>query len=313
MSDAALVGEVLEGLSSCPKRLPAKLFYDEHGAALFEAICGLEEYYPTRTEISILRQEIGEIARELGPAVTLFELGSGSSTKTRILLDQLDRPARYVPIDICPEFLAAAERELRRRYPELGIAPVRADFCDPDQRAGAFAHAPGPGRRAAFFPGSTIGNFMPPEAERFLQGVGQALGRDGLLLIGVDLLKDPEALERAYNDSQGITRDFNLNVLRRLNRELAADFKLSAFRHHAFFNRELSRIEMHLVCLRDCRVAIAGRTIPFLAGESIHTESSYKYSPERFERLARLAGFRMRRLWSDPRRYFGVFLLEVSA
>lgn len=294
--------EVMAGLAKASKELPSKYFYDEIGSHLFERICELEEYYVTRTELEIMRQQSDEIARLLGPRCLLIEYGSGSSKKTRLLLDALQDPAGYVPIDISKEFLQDSAAALAGAYPGLEILPVCADYT------GAF-QLPSPGkhveRRVAYFPGSTIGNFEHDAARRFLRRVARVC-QGGGLLIGVDLKKDGNILHRAYNDRQGVTARFNLHLLARINLELGANFCLDQFSHYAFYNPRQSRIEMHLISLRRQTVRIGEAEIFFNAGESIWTESSYKYTPEEFAQLANEAGFSVQQVWTDQRELFSV-------
>jgi dimethylhistidine N-methyltransferase len=302
--------EVLRGLRSPQKELPCKLLYDEIGSELFEQICALDEYYPTRAEMRIMRTHAPEMAARLGPGCLLIEYGSGSSTKIRLLLDHLERPAGYVPIDISGEQLYGSAEAIRQAYPGLEVLPVAADYTAafdvPSSRQP-------PLRRVAYYPGSTIGNFVPDDARRFLARIARVCGRDGGLLIGVDLKKDPLMLHRAYNDALGITASFNLNVLARLNRELGATFQLDQFRHYAFYNPVFARVEMHLVSLADQRVRVAGVEIPFERGESIWTEASYKYSVDEFAGLAAAAGWRFEQVWTDDRGLFSVQYLTCAA
>lgn len=305
--DLASREEVLRGLLSPQKELPCKLFYDELGSQLFEQICELDEYYPTRAEMRIMRAAAPEMAARLGPHCMLLEYGSGASLKTPLLLDQLERPAAYVPIDISCELLAQSSAAIARRYPRLNVLPLCVDYT------GAFEvprTRTKPRRRAAYYPGSTIGNFVPEDARRFLRRIGEVCGAGGGLLIGVDLKKDPLMLHRAYNDALGITAAFNLNILRRLNRELAAGFVLDNFRHYAFYNPVFARVEMHLISLVDQVVPVAGAEVHFERGESIWTEASYKYSHEEFARLAHSAGWRVEQTWTDDRGLFSVKYLE---
>ena len=301
---ADMRAEVLAGLELPDKRIAPKFFYDAEGSRLFDAICNLPEYYPTRTEIDILRRYGSEMSRRLGRDVLLVELGSGSSLKIRILLDAL-RPAVYMPVDISKEHLLQSADALAAAFPSLQVHAVCADYSSPFRLpVDDLGYT-----RAAFFPGSSVGNFDPGDAERFLRGVGDLLGDGGRLLIGVDLVKDHQLLEAAYNDAAGVTAAFNLNLLAHINRELDADFDLSGFRHKAFFDPALSRIEMHLISRRDQRVQVAGRTVSLASGESIHTESSYKYSVEGFQALARRAGFEPEQVWTDPAQLFSVHCL----
>lgn len=306
-----MLEQVLKGLTATPKTLCPKYLYDSRGSELFEKICALEEYYPTRTEVSILEAHVADIALRLGERPILYEFGSGSSRKTRILLRNIDRIVGYVPIDICQQALQAATERLQHEFPALPILPLRADFTQRIELNDEISRTHQDSERVAFFPGSTIGNFTPEDAARFLAHASATLGPTGKLLIGVDLKKDPVVLERAYNDALGVTRDFNLNILHHLNRELGANFDVSLFRHRAFYNGELGRIEMHLVCDQDCYVTLQGQVISLRAGESIHTENSYKYETPCFVALAERSGFRFLRRWSDPQDYFSVFLFEV--
>ena len=299
--------EALRGLSGTPKTLPPKLFYDAAGAALFERICALDEYYPTRTELAILRACAGEIAALAGPGAALVEYGSGAGVKVRLLLDALEAPAAYVPIDIAGEQLARVAPGIEAAYPGLRVAPVWADYTAPF-RMPALSGA----RRVGFFPGSTIGNFHPTEAAAFLRRVRRAVGPGGALVLGVDRRKDPRVLHAAYDDREGVTAAFNRNVLARLNRELGADFDLSAFRHRAVWSDAPSRVEMHLVSERAQRARVAGRAIDFAAGETIWTESSYKYDEARLARLVAEGGFTVERLWTDDGDRFWVAFLVAA-
>ena len=298
--------EAVAGLRKPRKELPSKFFYDEEGSRLFEEITRLEEYYPTRTELGIMREHAGDMAALLGPDALLVEYGSGSSLKTRILLDHLRRPAAYVPLDISGAHLAQSAAALAATYPDLEVLPVCADYT------ATFA-LPAPARPAArtvvYFPGSTIGNFDPGPARRFMEHVAGVAGPGGGLLIGVDLRKDPVTLHAAYNDARGVTAAFNLNLLARVNRELGGDFALDAFRHYAFYNPTERRIEMHLVSLREQRARVGGEEFAFSVGESIWTESSYKYSLDDFARLAGATGWAVERVWTDARALFSVHYL----
>jgi len=304
----SFLADALAGLLAPRKSLPCKYFYDERGSELFERICGLEEYYPTRTELGILRARVRAMAATLGPECLLIEYGSGSSVKTRLLLDHLEAPVAYVPVDISREHLLRAAGELSARHPDLPVLPVCADFTRP------FALPPlprPPRRRAAYFPGSTIGNFAPAEARKFLTQVAEICGPGGALLIGVDLKKSRRVLEPAYDDALGVTADFNLNLLRRLNRELGANFALDQFAHRALWNEVEGRVEMHLVSRRRQEVTLGGHRIRFEAGETIHTENSYKYDLSGFGALARSAGFEVERVWIDGAGLFSVQALRV--
>jgi dimethylhistidine N-methyltransferase len=296
---------VLGGLSGPQKRLPAKFFYDAEGSRLFDGICDLPEYYPTRTEIGILRDNAGEIAGAIGPDATLVEFGSGSSVKIRTLLDALSSLAAYVPIDISRDHLVAAARALAADYEGLAVVPVCADYSGPVVLPPNLPR----GRLTGFFPGSTIGNFAPTQAAAFLKQVAKLLGPGSGLLIGVDLQKDAGILHAAYNDSRGVTAEFNINLLARINRELEGDFALDGFDHHACFNAARACIEMHLVSNRHQKATVAGRTFEFQHGETIHTEDSHKYTVESFHALAAAAGWRAETVWTDPDRLFSVHYL----
>lgn len=297
---------VLEGLAKPHKSLPCKFFYDDVGSALFDRICELPEYYPTRTEIGILTAAAPEIAVLAGRGGVLVEYGSGSSLKTRLLLDAL-APDAYMPIDISRQHMIGACHSLAGDYPALHVMAVCADYTRPFVLP---RMARGGQRRLAFFPGSSIGNFTPLEALRFLKNVAQQLATGDGLLIGLDLKKDPAILNAAYNDAAGVTAAFNLNLLARCNRELDSDFDLGAFAHRAFYNAAVGRIEMHLESLRAQSVQMAGRTFAFTLGETIHTENSYKYQPDEFRHLATQAGFEPLRTWTDAAELFGVIYLR---
>jgi dimethylhistidine N-methyltransferase len=302
--------EVWAGLGLPQKTLPCKYFYDARGSELFEAICDLPEYYPTRTELAIMERSAGAMADRLGERCLLVEYGSGSSRKTRLLLDRLRDPAGYVPIDISRAALSASARALGVAYPTLDVLPVCADYT-------AHFELPHPRRPAArcgvYFPGSTIGNFTPAQAQRFLAHMARVAGAGGALLIGVDLKKDRATLERAYDDAAGVTAAFNRNLLLRINRELAGDFELDRFVHRAHYDERAGRIEMHLVSERAQTVSVAGRRFSFAAGETIHTENSYKYDVVQFAALASSAGLWVREVWTDPERLFSVQYLTGRA
>jgi dimethylhistidine N-methyltransferase len=298
--------DVLDGLSRPRKRLAAKYFYDAAGSQLFDAITELPEYYPTRKELGILRARSGEMARRCGPRCLLVELGAGSLSKVRLLLGRLDRPAGYVPIDVSGQHLRAAAAALADDYPALDVTPVVADFT----RELVLPDVPAE-RRVVYFPGSTIGNFDPSEADALLRRVAQLVGPGGGLLLGIDLRKDITVLERAYNDTAGVTAAFNRNLLVRINREFGADFNPSMFRHIAFYNIERSRVEMHLVSAAEQRVQIGDAVFHFRAGESIHTENSYKFDVAEFAGCAARCGLRLDATWTDPRNYFAVLYLTA--
>jgi len=303
------LADVIAGLSSNPRTLPCKYFYDERGAALFQKICELPEYYITRTEIDILDRNRAEIASHLGSNIELIGLGAGAGTKTRILIEALDSPAVYVPVDISDKQLCESSALFRKIFPDLEILPVCADYLQP-------VALPSPSRKAArnivYFPGSTIGNFEPDEAAEFLRRIANVCHPDGGLLIGADLKKDPHVLEAAYNDSAGVTAQFNLNLLDRVNRELGADFDLDQWRHRAIYNSSAGRIEMYLISEIDQFVHLDEHKFHFRRGEKITTEFSYKYAPEDFAALAAKAGFEFARIWTDDARLFGVFYFTCS-
>ena len=304
---AAMLEDVLQGLTATPKWLSSMYFYDERGSKLFDEICELPEYYPTRTEIAIMEDNIHEICDLLGPHAMLVEPGAGSATKIRLLLENMDDPAAYVPVEISREHLMSSAEKLAAEFSGVEILPVCADFTS-DFELPTPAHPPL--RNIVYFPGSTIGNFDPEDAQELLRIMRRLAGDGGAVLVGVDLEKDRETLERAYNDKSGVTAEFNLNVLDRLNRELGANFDRTAFRHEATWNESMHRIEMHLVATREQQVKIGGSTLNFAAGESIHTESSYKYTLERFADLAANAGLEVEKTWLDPRKLFSVQYLQ---
>lgn len=300
--------EAVDGLSRHPKELPCKYFYDERGSLLFDRICDLPEYYLTRTELAITRRHAAAMAQMFGPDCLLIEYGSGSSLKTPLLIERLQDPAGYVPVDISREHLHVSAVGLARQFPGLPISPVWTDFTRPFELPDQFAHA---ARRVVYFPGSTIGNFDPESAVTLMRGIGQVVGPGGGLLIGVDLRKPAAQVEPAYNDLAGVTAAFNLNLLVRINRELGADFEIKAFEHCAFFNERQSRIEMHLVSRRPQVVRIGRTAIEFTSGESIRTECSYKYSRDVFRSIAASAGFEIRQIWMDDDELFSVQYLTL--
>jgi dimethylhistidine N-methyltransferase len=299
---------VLHGLARPHKAIPCKFFYDERGSALFERICRLPEYYLTRTEIAILEQNADEIAAEMGAYSRMIEFGSGASHKARILLQALDQPVAYVAVDISREHLRVAAASLAEDFPGIAIVAVCADYTGPF----ALPSLPGPsGKRVGFFPGSTIGNFEPEAALRFLANCARLLGPGGEMLIGVDLKKDSRILDAAYNDRAGVTALFNLNLFERINRELDGDLDLDLFEHFAFYSESKGRIELYIRSLADQQAAIAGRRFYFTAGELIHTEYSYKYSVAELRRLAAGAGFRPVDTWTDPAELFSVHYFRL--
>jgi dimethylhistidine N-methyltransferase len=300
--------DVLMGLGAAPKQLPCKYFYDKRGSELFDRICQLDEYYLTRSELAIMDQFAPEMGDQIGPGAMVVEYGSGSSVKTRYLLDGLPQPVAYVPVDISGEHLHQASLELARDYPGIEILPVCADFTTdfalPRSKRAA-THA------AVYFPGSTIGNFLPSRGVELLGRITALCGNGGGLLIGIDLKKRPAIIEAAYNDALGVTADFNLNLLGRINRELAADFDVRQFSHRAVYDQELGRIEMHLVSRRSQAVSIGPETFEFARGETICTEYSHKYTIDEFAAIAAAAGLTLRREWTDKYGYFAVLHFAV--
>ncbi len=312
--------DALAGLGLAFKRLAPKYFYDRAGSELFDAICELPEYYVTRAETSIMRSRASEIVASWGRQVRVIEPGAGSGAKTRLVLEALgpERCVEYVPVDISREHLHAAAKQLRAAYPWLRISPIAADFAGdlplavpgvglaPASNGGADSSP----QNVVYFPGSTLGNFDPPEARRLLQRFGRVAGPGGAVVVGIDLKKDPATLHAAYNDAQGVTAAFNRNVLGRMNRELGADFDVNAFAHYAFYEPAKGRIEMHLVSLRRQVVTVSGRRFTFADGESIQTECSYKYDLPGAEQLARSAGLHLLDAWLDDERRFAVLELR---
>lgn len=301
---------VYAGLAQRNKTLPCKFFYDSEGSRLFDSICEQPEYYPTRVECALLQHHASDIARHLGPQARLIEFGSGAGYKIRLLLHAMQAPAAYIPVDISRSHLLAAATDLSRDFPQLRIVPVCADYTQAfDLPTLAEVQAK---TQVGFFPGSTIGNFTPLEARMFLARTRHLLGAEGYMLIGVDLRKDSAVLEAAYNDAAGMTAAFNLNLLRRINRELGGRFDLADFAHRAIWNAALSRIEMHLVSLRRQTVQIGGRRFHFTGGETIHTENSYKYSIRQFQQLADEAGYVAQACWTDTEERFSIHLLRAA-
>jgi dimethylhistidine N-methyltransferase len=303
------LAEVLHGLRKPQKELPSKYFYDECGSHLFQRICSLDEYYIPRSEESIMQVCIAEMVELIGPRVLLIEYGSGDCNKVRFLLDHLHDPIAYVPIDISREQLVRVTNELTSDYPGLEVLPVCADYTSnfemPRPKRGF-------SRKVVYFPGSTISNFDPVPAKQFLEHIAGVCGPDGAMLIGVDLKKDATILHSAYNDSQGVTAAFNLNLLERINRELNCDFQVECFQHYAFYNPREGRVEMHLVSQREQTVRVQNVAIHFARGESIWTESSYKYDPDEFRQMAAAAGLHVEHVWTDERQWFSVQYLVVA-
>jgi len=300
--------EILGGLRARQKRLSPKFFYDQRGSELFDRICELPEYYVTRTELEIMRRHLPEVARLVGPGAAIIEFGAGSNLKVRRLLEHLERPAAYVPVEISGEYLREQAEDLASDYPGLSVQPVTADFTRPFELP---RHPVAPERNLVFFPGSTIGNFTRPQARRLLEVMCDQAKPGGALLIGVDLEKDVSVLEAAYNDRSGVTAEFNLNMLRRINAEHDATFELDAFRHEAVFDAEQSRIEMRLVSKKEQTVSVAEQQISFREDEFIVTEYSHKYTIADFRALARDAGFRPERYWTDDDDLFSLHYMTV--
>lgn len=301
--------DVRVGLRQPQKRLPCKYLYDQRGSELFDQICELDEYYPTRTELAVTRRYAREIASQIGAGAALVEYGSGSSTKTRLLLDELPTARAYVPIDICREQLAASARRVAQTYPALAVLPVCADFTHPI----ALPQFPErPTHAAVYFPGSTIGNFTPADAQNLLRSIRSTVDVGGGAVLGIDLQKTVEVVEAAYNDAEGVTAAFNLNLLERINRELGADFCVDDFEHRADYDPEHGRIDMLLVAQRDQIVEVAGEPVRFKRGETIHTEHSHKYTLDGFARLAAGAGLAVHKAWTDPKHWFAVVHLVAE-
>jgi dimethylhistidine N-methyltransferase len=301
-------GEIIVGLQKEQKTVSPKFLYDARGSELFNAICTTEAYYPTRTERRLYQGKSAAIAAEVGPEATVIEFGPGDMSKIRLLLDEL-RPSTYVGVDVSAAQLEEAGPVLAADFPWLEVIAICGDFGPSDMLE---QHLPEGSNRVAFFPGSTIGNFDPDAARLFLQGMRQLLGATGAAIVGVDLQKPADVLEKAYNDPEGYTRAFNLNLLTRLNRELNGDFDQRRFRHKAFYNEQLGRVEMHLVSVVEQRVQLGQHTFNFQPGETIHTESSWKYTRDGFTQLAQAAGFGVRRFFTDERNWFGVFVLGAN-
>ncbi len=306
-SPTEFMQDLKQGLARQRKSISPKYFYDAAGSRLFDQICELPEYYPTRTELSILRQNAPEIAQRLGPHAEILEFGAGSMQKVRVLLDAMDRPARYIPIDISADHLQGAASQMATDYPNLHVEPLEADYTQdlvlpPDM--------PPEGRRVGFFPGSTLGNFEPLDALHFMHMCAKTL-QGGALILGADLVKSPDRLHAAYNDSQGVTADFNRNVLVRANRELGANFQLDRFAHSAFYNAPFQRIEMHLMSTCQQSVRVGGTSFAFAQGETLHTENSYKFTMEGLRQLAQRAGFTPGQSWTDPENQFCLLWLDA--
>jgi dimethylhistidine N-methyltransferase len=307
-ADPAFRADVIDGLTRRPRAIPARWFYDHRGSELFEAITELPEYYPTRTETALLRSVADEIAERVGPGRAMVEFGSGSSTKTPIMLQAID-PSAYVPIDISGDFLRESSRALSERFPGLPVFPVEADFMKPIALPAQVRDLP----KLGFFPGSTIGNMIPLSSTDLLRAMRTSLGQGAMLLIGMDRIKDTSVLERAYDDAAGVTAQFNLNLLERINRELDGTIPVRAFRHRAIWNDDRARIEMHLEAERDVLFTVEGRPFEMAAGETIHTENSHKYGPRDARLLLRSGGWTPIAEWTDPDDQFALYLAEAQA
>jgi dimethylhistidine N-methyltransferase len=305
---AEFLRDVIEGLRAIPKTIPSKYLYDKEGSVLFDRICELDEYYPTRTELRILHDHAPEMAARLGPACVVIEYGSGSSNKTAPLLANLERPVLYAPIDVARDHLLDAAGRIATAFPDIDVCPIHGDFTQefevPEPEWAAR-------RRVVYFPGSTIGNFALEDRERLLAQIARVCGSGGGLLVGADLRKPVDVLEPAYDDREGVTAAFNLNLLDHINRELGADFDRTRFRHRAPWIEEHGRIEMHLESLQDQLVTIAGERIAFAAGETVRTEYSHKFTLDGFAAMAARAGLEVRQVWTDPREWFSVQYCEV--
>ncbi len=308
VAQGSILAEVITGMNKCPKQISSKFFYDENGSALFDEICKLDEYYPTRTEMRIMRDNISEITSVIGEKTLLLELGSGSSVKIRMLLENLRNPCGYIPMDISSEHLIKSIELLQQDYPKIPIYPLVADYTKEfslPEISNSFE------KIAAYFPGSTIGNFTPENAKKFLSRIRNITGETGALLIGVDLKKDFELLNAAYNDNKGITAKFNLNILTHLNTEINSNFDLSKFRHKAFYNSVEGRIEMRLISLEEQLISMGENKIRFEKDEEIITEYSYKYSVTEFQNL--ISDFyQLKNVWTDENNYFSVQYYEVK-
>ena len=305
--DTAFRADVLAGLSQTPKAVPARWFYDDAGSRLFEDITRLSEYYPTRAETEILTERAGEFAAMIGPGRAVVEFGSGSSVKTPLLLTAIG-PAAYVPLDISGDFLRAAAKDLAAKFPGLPVLPVEVDFMRRVELPGEVADLP----KLGFFPGSTIGNMVARTAVDLLRSMRETLGVGAQLLIGMDLIKDEDVLVAAYDDSEGVTADFNLNLMRRINRELGGDIPIDALSHEARWNDDYARIEMHLIAQRDIAFSVAGRSFAMVAGETIHTENSHKFNRRTSNMLLLAGGWEPRARWLDKQGRFSLLLAEAS-
>lgn len=303
----SLLEEIKNGLSQEQKQLPCKLLYNQRGSALFDKICDLEEYYPTRTENAIMQKHVSEMANYIGEGALLIEYGSGSSIKIRSLLNVIKNLVGYIPIDISRDHLEQSANILRDIYPHILIQPIWADYT----KSFFLSRLDNVSKRVVYFPGSTIGNFHPQEAIKFLSRMATVSEKNGGILIGVDLKKEQDLLNAAYDDKKGITAEFNKNILNHLNYLFDSDIDLNLFKHRAFFNQDKSRVEMHLVCQEDMSFNVDGKYVSIEEGETIWTESSYKYTLDEFESLSRQAGLRVEKVWTDDNNYFSVQYLSI--
>lgn len=311
LADDATASAVREGLSATPKRLPSWLFYDQAGSALFEQITELQEYYLTRTERAIFETYASEMLQAAGPSLTLVELGAGTATKTCVLIEELlqrQPRALFYPIDVSPSALQEATKQMAQQFPQLRVNPIVADYTGGLEALNRIS-----GRKLVLYIGSSIGNFEPSQAVRILRRIRRSLRSGDALLLGTDFAKSPKVLLPAYNDAQGVTAAFNKNILARLNRELDADFDLDGFRHIALWNKQCSRMEMHLESVSSQHVFLPmlDMDVTFAAGERIHTENSYKYTMELVETILRESGFKLETSWQDRQKWFGVHLARV--
>jgi dimethylhistidine N-methyltransferase len=299
--------DLLEALSSDIKHISPKYFYDAQGSALFDQICNSPEYYPTTTELGILNDNANAIARQIGPHAELIELGAGSLTKVRLLLRQMESPTSFLPVDISGDHLRSAAKHLQQEFSELAVLPIVADYTHNWSLPPVHPRAR---RRIAFFPGSTIGNFLPAEVDQFFANCARYLP-SGALLLGVDLLKSPQIIHQAYNDAKGVTAAFNLNLLNRANHELRTNFDVSKFAHWAFYNAPQQRVEMHLVSMKRQEIELGHRSFVFEEGETLHTENSYKYSIDRIQKIASKQGLLPGPVWTDPHHWFGLLWFDI--
>lgn len=310
MQQSTFLEEALAGLTSEPKTLPCKYFYDQRGSELFEQICQLDEYYITRTEMELLERVRFELAELIGENAAIIEPGAGAGKKIQLLLGAISNPEIYVPLDISKDFLDYSAAIIQQKFPHIKVESIAADFTD--ELNWPAEHQQAKGKNVVFFPGSTIGNFVPEQAAKFLKSLANLVDEQGGIVVGVDILKDIDTIEAAYNDSQGVTAEFNKNILTRINRELKADFEIDNFEHQAIFNPQESRIEMHLISQQTQTATLGDTKIHFTKGESIHTENSYKYSLDDFEKLVKRADLAIAHTWQDKEQLFSMHYLTKS-